>query len=191
MSSRFDDFVRVKEKFPYHGKGVDELLSSLKRILSIPDNKYTQKVVLEVGTPYIYIEKLVPSDEAGKVPTTTLKDIIRSRAMEEYDPESIPKDPWVQLWDMFSIVKKEGLEIGFIAIGSKLTFQKWLGIRIPTTSMDLFGIPVEVVEDLPEDVFVVCGTESRIAEPEDVLFSLKGNIHEANNKTTPTGRADR
>jgi len=184
MSSKFDDFVRVKDRFPYHGKGIEELIQSLKRLLSLPENKYTQKVILEVGTPYIYFEKLVPPDEAGKVPKTQIKDSIRNTSMEEYEP-SEEETPVAQLYSMFNIVKKEGLEVGFIGIGNKQTFQKWLGVRIPTTNMQLFGVPLEVIDDMPDHVFIVCGTETRVAEAEDIKYSIKGNINEANNKETP------
>jgi len=185
MSSRFDNFVLVKEKFPYHGKGKDELLGALRTLLALPENKYIQKVVLEVDAPHIYIEKFLPAEEAGKVPSRSIKEVIRSKAMEEYEAD-LNLTPWAQIWDMFSVVHKEGLEVGFIAIGNKAIFQKWLGVRISTTNMTLLGIPIEIV-DIPEDTFVICGTPERIADPDDIKFSLKGNIDEANNKKTLNG----
>lgn len=181
MSNKSDGFVKVKDKIPYHGKGVDELVMSLKRVLNMPENKYTQKIVLEVGVPHIYIEKLVSQDEAGNLPVVSLKDVIRTRPIEEYEPES-KMNAFEHFMEMFNIVQKEGLEVGFIAVGNKTSFQKWLGVRIPTTDMRLFGIQVSVVEDLPDDVFVLCGTRTRMADPDDVEYSLKGYTYETVDK---------
>lgn len=175
MSTRFDNMVLVKDKVPYFGKGVEELLASLKRVLALPENKYTQKIVLEVGASHIYLEKLLTAEEAGKQAIFTVKDMIRSNPMDEFESESA-NSPWTQLWEMFAQIHKEGLEVGFIAIGNKLKFQKWLGVTIPVTDLRLWGIPITMVEDLPEDAFVVCGTTQKIADPEDIRFSIKGNI---------------
>lgn len=169
MSSS-SDFVRVKEKIPYSGKGVDELLTFLRRVLT--DNKYAQKVVLEVGVPYIHLEKLVSAEEAVDAPKISFHDAARQRPMEEYKGEA--KGPMHQIFEMFSIVHAEGLEVGFILIGNKHTFQEWLKIRIPVTKMALFGVPVQQLPEIPGDIFLVCGTPERIAEAEDIQFSVKG-----------------
>lgn len=167
-------YVRLKDKIPYHGKGIDELVGALRRVLT--DNKYTQKIVLEVGVPHIYIEKLVPESEAqGEVVKLSLYDVIRNRKLEEYVAE---KDisPAHQLWEIFDIVQKEGFEVCNIVAGNKQKFQKWLGVRIPQTDMRVFGTPFEVNGDIPDDVFIVCGAPIRDAEPDDVAFCVKGTV---------------
>jgi hypothetical protein len=184
MSTKYDDYVKVKERFPYHGKGKEELLTALRRLLSLPENKYVQRIVLEVDATHIYMEKYVPAEEAGKQTKISLRDVVRNKIMEEYESDKA-QTPLSQLFDMFSIIQKEGLEVGFIAIGDKTNFQRWLGVRIPITNMSLFGIPIEVIE-IPETTFILCGTPERSSEPDDVKFSLKGNIpDEANNRKTP------
>lgn len=164
-------FARIKEKIPYTGKGVDELLIFLRRVLS--ENKYTQKIVMEVGVPYIHIEKMVTGEEAQNIPQVSFHDSIRSAPMEEYKNES-KLGPLHQLFEMFSIVHAEGLEVGFILVGNKHTFQQWLKLRIPVTKLALYGVPVHPVSEIPGDVFLVCGTPERIAEAGDVQFSVKG-----------------
>lgn len=183
MSTSSNGYIRVKERIPYAGKGHDELVMTLRKILGEPSNKYTQKIVLEVGVPHIYIEKLVPDkDELGAVPQQPIYELIRVQRMEEYDPpERGTHDealtPMRQLFDMFNIVNQEGHEIGFIVAGNKYEFQKWLKVRIPNTpNMRVMGIPFVVSTDIPSDAFLICGTHKRDADPEDIAFSLKGSF---------------
>lgn len=172
-SDKPSNYVRVKDKIPYAGKGIDALLGFLRRVLS--DNKYAQKIVLEVGVPYIYLEKLVSAEEAAEAPQVSFHDAVRSHHMEEYKPEGKP-DPMHQLFEMFSIVHAEGLEVGFILVGNKHSFQEWLKVRIPVTKMAVFGVPLYVVSEIPGDTFLVCGTPERQAEVDDIQFSVKGSV---------------
>lgn len=175
MSTKSDPgFVRTKDRIPYHGKGVDELIASLRRILS--DNKYTQKIICEVGTPYIYIEKLVPEGEAQDLPPQiSIHDVLRTNEMEEYDGEE-GRTPVQQLWDMFSMINDKGLQAAVVVAGNKVKFQKWLGIRLHHSRPTVFDTPFQVLGELPEDVFVICGAASRIADYDDIKYSVKGTI---------------
>lgn len=168
-------YVRLKDKIPYFGKGVDELIGALRRVLT--ENKYTQKIVLEVGVPHIYIEKLVPEAEAQNAETVkvSLHDVIRNRPLEEYVPET-ELTPAQQLWEVFGMVQAEGFEVSNIVAGSRQKFQKWLGVRIPQTELKVFGTPFEVNGDLPEDVYIVCGAPNRVAEPDEITFCVKGTV---------------
>lgn len=168
-------FVRLKDKIPYHGKGVDELMGALRRVLT--ENKYTQKIVLEVGVPHIYIEKLVPEAEAQTQETVkvSLHDVIRNRSLEEYVPEE-DVAPFQQLWEVFAMIQKDGFEVCNIVAGSRQKFQKWLSVRIPQTDMRVFGIPFEVLGELPDDVYIVCGAKDRTGEPDDIQFCVKGTV---------------
>lgn len=177
MSSNSEKgLVRVKEKIPYTGKGVENLVIMVRKILT--ENRNTQKVVLEVGVPHIYIEKLVPEAEAAKEAPLSLHDAIRAKPMEEYPLDEVTqKQTGIQkVWEMFSMIHAEGFEVSHIAIGDKQTFQKWLGIRMPVTKMAFFGIPVAQVPEIPPDVVLVCGSATREADPEDVQFSVKVSI---------------
>ena len=141
------------------------------------DNKYTQKLVLEVGVPHIYLEKLVPEAEATKEAPITFHDAIRSKPMEEYSSDKEEEQTGVQtLWDMFKLVSAEGYEVSHVAIGDKRQFQQWLDIRIPVTNLMFFGTPIEIVPEIPSDVVLVCGASTRDAEPADIQFSVKVSI---------------
>lgn len=177
MSNRSEvDFTLVKERIPYAGKGVDELVNSLRRILTLPVNRKTQKVVLEVGTPFIYIEKLVPTSEAPEnLGNLTLHDAIRQQKLEEYEPED-DESTIQQLWSMFQMVQHEGFEVCFIAAGDKKAFEKWLGLRILRTDPRVFGTPFSIVGELPADTFVICGSSYRTAETDDIKYCVKGTL---------------
>lgn len=177
MPSKSDpDWVRSKERIPYHGKGVKDLVGALQQVLSEPANKYAQKIILEVGTPYIYLEKLVPAAEAGpEITPITLHDAIRTNKMDEYEADE-DLTATQQLWEIFNLVHQEGLEVCAVAAGDKLAFQKWLGVRIPQSNMSVFGTPFFVLGELPADAFVVCGASTKIADNEDIKYSMKGSV---------------
>jgi hypothetical protein len=176
--SKHPGFALVRDRLPYHGKGVDELIAFMRKTLSEPANKYAQKIVFEAGSNSVYIEKLVPEGQVLDVPTLTLHEVIRIQRMEEYDQDeaSDKLTGLTQIWGMYSVINKEGYEVSHIAIGDKAKFQKWVGVRIPATDMNFFGTPVTVIGDIPEDVVIVCGSKNRVAETDEILFSVKGLI---------------
>jgi len=164
------ELVLVREKIPYSGKGSESLLTLLRQVLK--DNPYTQEFTCRIGYP-IEIVKLVPPDQVPE--RQSLHDVIRSHRMEEYLVEK-DKTPFQVLWEMFGLVRDEGLEVGFLVIGDKFLFQKWLGIRIAQNRMSFYGTPIVLLSDIPTDVFLVAGTETREAEEEDIIFSVKGTL---------------
>jgi hypothetical protein len=164
------ELVLVREKIPYSGKGIDPLLTLLRQVLN--DNPYTQEFTCRIGHP-IEIAKLVPPDQAPE--RQSLHDVIRGNRMEEYTIEK-DKSPFQVLWDMFGLVHDEGLEVGFLVVGDKFLFQKWLGIRIAQNRMNFYGTPVMPLSDIPLDVFLVVGAEKKQAEVEDIKFSVKGTL---------------
>jgi hypothetical protein len=168
-------FVKLKEKVPYLGKGVDELVMSLRKVLGEPSNKYVQKIVLEVGVPHIYLEKLVPEGEATDVPQVSLHDCIRTQTMEEYEPEE-DKEPLRQLDEVFRMVEEMGLEVGYVVVGSRTKFAKWAKVVIPRNNMSMFGTPLVELKDIPDDVYLVCGTITKVADYDDIRYSAKGVI---------------
>ncbi len=172
MSSKSNNgFVKIKDRIPYYGKGVDDLVGATKKILSDPSNKYTQKITLEVGVPYIYIEKMVPEGEVPDLPKLSIHDIIRNHKIEECPPNI--NGPFRQLWDMFDIIRQEELEVNAIAIGSKELFQKWLGARLPNRDINILGIPIYIDGEIPETSLIVCGASSRVSDIEDIEFSVR------------------
>ena len=177
MSSKFNHpgYALIKERVPYTGKGVEELLSFLRKTMTDPKNKYIVRILCEAGAGEIYLEKLVPESEAGDLPTLSLHEIIRIQKMEEYEPEK-EQAGINHLWDVFSILHKEGYEVCYLVIGSKAYFQKWLGVRIPVTDMTFFETPLSVIPEIPEDVVIVCGADKKTASPDEIKLSIKMTI---------------
>ena len=170
MARALEGYVLVKEKIPYTAKGVDNLLMAMKRILT--DNPSTQKIVMEVDVGHILIEKLVPKDVATSV--VSWHDAVRQTRMEEYVPPDVVPPPMKQVWEAIALLHAEGYELSHVLVGNKTYFQKWLGARIPATKPCVFGTPVSADADVPEDVYILCGSFGRESDPIDVEFSVKG-----------------
>lgn len=166
--SNYPGFVTVKDKIPYHGKN----LSDLGRSIAAIGQSGIQRILIEQGTGFINIEKLVPESQAPESTQLSLYDFIRNRKMEEYSPDK-DKSCFQQLWDIFDILQSENLEVGFIAIGSKQQFQRWIGMRLHITSPKFFGIPIHIVSDIPPDVFIVCGTPDKNSDMDEIRVSVK------------------
>lgn len=175
-SEQDQGLIKIKEHIPYFGKGIDELIAALRKVFA--DNKYPQKIILEAGVKHIYLEKLVPPSEAKDNETVgsvhqTIHDRIRNAKLEEY--EYIELAPIQQLAEIFTMIQSEGLEVCHVAVGDKATFQKWLGIRIPQTNLSLFGTPITVTGEIPNDVFVICGGPTRTSDPYEIRYAVKGS----------------
>ncbi len=162
------EMVPVRESIPLTGKGPDNLLNLLRKILS--DNPYTQEFTCRIGHP-IEIVKMVPESEAP--PTLRLHDAVRAQQMEE---PPLDKTPFESLWQMFTMVEDEGLEVSHILVGNKFKFQDWLGVRISHKAMRFFGTQIVVMPEIPADVFLVVGSTRKDAEPENIRYSLKGTL---------------
>lgn len=180
MSTKSDHgLVKIREHLPYNGKGVDELIAAVRKIFV--DNEYPQKIVLEAGAHHIYLEKLVPpqdakeSESSGLLLTTNVHDAIRNARLEEYDGDDI-SSPFHQLFEMYGMVQAEGLEVCHLVVGNKSKFQKWLGLRIPQTNMNLLGTSITITGEIPEDVFVVCGGPSKTSDHYEIQYTVKGTI---------------
>lgn len=164
-------YIRVRHRIPYSGKGFDALVDAIKAIGKA--HPYVQKIgPLEVGKPYISIEEMIPEEGSDKHLPTSVHSIARRCRMEEVVIDST-KTSFNILYEMFNIIQEEGLFPGYFLIGDKALFQKWLSIRISALKMSLFGVPVIIQPELPEDVFLLCGADSKDPEPDDVKFSLK------------------
>lgn len=175
MSTKSEgNLVRIRHRLPYAGKGFEMLGETIKAIGR--SHPYTQKIgPLEPGLGYIQIEELVPEQEAeGRLPQS-VHDVARKMRMEEFtvDPS---KNSFQNLFEMFNVVQEEGFYPGYLVVGDKAVFQKWLGIRISVNRLVLFGVPVVLQPEVPSDVFLLCGVGSRDPESDDIKFSLKATL---------------
>lgn len=166
------EYIRVKEKTPFLGKGVDDVIAAVRSILTL--NKYVQKLILEIGKPILF-ERMVPKDEAPEDIDISLHDQIRAKPMAEYTFDEANKNlsAFQHLWDMNALILGEGLRLSHIAVGDKFDFQRWLKVSIPITQMSFFGlIPIVPMPELEHDVFILCGSD----EEGVIQFSMKFTI---------------
>lgn len=170
--SRYDGMVRVRQQFPMTGKGATAVSHMVLKILE--GDKYVQRVTLEVGKP-VLIETLVPQD-SPLADVEHFHEIVRAKPMVEYLPETPEEvaNPYVQFFKMFQMVCSEDLEVGFVLAGNLLQFNRWL--KQPMRSSKVYGVPLYAIQQVPADVFFVCGTAAQDADPKDIELSIKGNL---------------
>src|SRR3954469_18743412 len=103
------NYVRIKDRVPRAGKGVDALLLQLGAFLKKEENKYTQMIVIDATKPYLYFEKMVPPDQAPAEAEVTWHDAIRQVPMQELSPTST-QTAAEYLMHVFGVVNKNDLE---------------------------------------------------------------------------------
>lgn len=167
MSNNSEGLVLVREKIPYTGKGVENLVTMVRKILE--DNPYTQELILRVGKP-IEIARLVKSDEVPE--PVTVHDTVRTRQMEEYD--STDSSAEVAIMGMFNILDKESLFPTCFLIGVQSRLYKWLDI--PRRSTMVCGVELSKSDQIPDDVVILCGSPVKGGQPEDIELSVKTTI---------------
>ncbi len=172
MPKHYPGYSRVKEPIPYSGKGPDAVAEAVGRVLR--ENPTAQKLTIEAVERVILLEKLLPEAEAKDL-LISWHDIVRQRPMDEYPLEG-EASVFVHLAAMVDILSRSGLEPAQILVGDRNIFQKWLGLRISPIHPSVFGIPLTVIQELPSDIFVLCGARSREADAADIEYSLKGTI---------------
>ncbi len=171
------DLVRVKDRLPRTEKGVDNLISQLGDYLRDPANRFVQKIVVEAERQYIYFEKMVDKASSQEFDTgLSFSDVARSVQMEEISFPTILKGPPAASYmlGMFNLIYSSGYDASHLLIGPKSKIHKWL--EIPRLMTKIFGVPVIVVPDIPDDVIILTGSRSRECEPEDIEYLVKGNV---------------
>jgi hypothetical protein len=172
VRSSLPGYVLVKEQIPFYQKGMDNLLAYLGTVLKKEEYKYTQKISVEAGLPYIKVERFV-SDQSNEIPAPLeLHELIRHKIMEEFAEKKA--SPSEELKEMFDYIARQDMYGLYIFAENTMEFLKWIGIPLKRTQV--FGAELISVPKLPEKVFLVCGASSRNAEPEDVEYLVLGRV---------------
>lgn len=166
------DYVTVKDRIPRNGKGPDNLLAQLGQYLKEPENRFVQKIVVDATKQYIYVEKKVPKEKAVDQVGMTLHEAIRLVPMEEVSPDNgVTPTPMWWVVEAFKKVNNNGYETSHALVGGKSSVYPWLGVS--RSSKHLFGVPLYIVGEIPDDVLIICGSRVRDADPEDIEYSVK------------------
>lgn len=163
------ELVRIRRLVPMTGKGVDNAVALIRKILE--SDRYTQKLVLEVGKP-VLVETLVTKERAAEE-IISFHDAVRNHPMVEYVPEG-EVTPWRQLFEMFGHISEEKLEVSHVLVGDVARFSKW--IKSPVRLEWVFGVPRVNVKEVPSDVFLVCGSSVRDTDATGIEMSVKGTL---------------
>lgn len=168
------EILKIKEQNPS-----TELLSAyMKEVL-----KHNPTLVrYEKGKPYIYFEYSVERDadlEEDK-DTNNIYYAIRNVQMAEYD--GMNETSYKTFINMFRMIETRNLLVSHIVCGDVKKLMVWLDMLRPLDNVDealqhtLFGVKITQIAELPDDVFILCGAPSKYAQPNEIIFILKGTI---------------
>lgn len=165
--------VRIRDRVPRVGKGSSALLEQLERLFSDPNNKLIQRVVLDVQTTHIELEKLVPEEQASETQTLSLYATVRQKHMEEYVVEG-SMTPHQHLFEASLVLLREGLVVSHLLLHKSSRAYSWLAL--PRRVSNYLGVQIVLSEGVPEDVLLLCGSKDRRMETEDIEMSVKVSI---------------
>jgi hypothetical protein len=133
-----------------------------------------QKVVVEVGCP-ITFWRLVEKDEGAvgfpEIPEEVVNEdlyaAVRSAKIEEFPVEKA-ESIYFYLMSVFSYLSDRDLVVKSFLVADAA---KFCGMVNSPTRSDLFGIPIAVHGDVPEDVLLVAATERE--NTDQITLSLR------------------
>lgn len=167
------DSPLIKERLPYSGRTIDEVLNSVRIAITM---KGVQRVILDRELDYIRIERQPDVGEPSSGPGLSLNDAVRrlpEHHLAEYIPEGQPS-PYEQVFEMFNMVLSEKLFVTHVLTGPAAQLFKW--VKVPRRAQTLLGVPVYRLEELPNTTIIICGSEDRDAEPQNIVFAVKGEL---------------
>jgi len=170
-------------------ESIDGIVDAVRQVLL---KDAVIQVVIKDGEPITYQRRLGPDEEAAPAESSesfselSAWDIVRQTAMEEFDPRAQgidhvhPHSIW--FWMQY-LVDHEGWIGTHLLLSPKTNFWKWVGIGRRGRRLERFmGLSVERSADVPDDVFLLCGSEHRNATIAEIKFVLKGTVEEDNER---------
>lgn len=161
---------------------VDGILDAIRKILLMGD---VQSVVLKNDEPITYQrfirhgEELKPSESTQSFAELSPFDIVRNAEMEEWDPGDRTPSPQEQLLWMFVDMAVQGWSVTHILLSDPARFWQWLEMPSgrPARRIDHYlGARIELDEQIPGDIFLLCCSRTRHATIAEIGFALKGNM---------------
>lgn len=132
------------------------------------------KIILDVNKPYIYYEKRAVSGEEEEAAPATLDAAVKSVEMEELDYHD-DISALAVLAQLFDSVRHEGYEVSHILTGSSRSLLR--ACELTGREDMLFGVPLsQSIDDVPNDVVIVCGSPHKESFPEDIKYVIKGTF---------------
>lgn len=160
---------RMTDRILYSGSGTDALAAQVGAILKVEQD--AQRIILDVTKPYIHVEKYVKGVPNPDEEQELFDAVLKERPMLEYVPEK-KISPYEYLYNMFRVITDEGLEVSLIFVGNMAVLDRWLPIS--KKNPRICGVVVKRLNNVPDDLIIVCGAEWSEALPEDIKYTVKG-----------------
>ena len=163
------------EKYPLPGT-VEAILSLMREII---EGGSVQRIEMDVDLPVRVVRNVAPEDPMMQEVSIGLKGVLRQVEFVEYYSEDA--SPYQVVVDMMQLLHKEGRYpiCWATGYGDLNTLDQWLEWKergMPAGTEYLLGIPVKILDDLPEDTLILGGSEYPSAEAEEITLAVKTAI---------------
>lgn len=174
-SSKSEPSSTRVEKYPLPGT-VEAIISLMREIIK---GGSVQRIEMDVDLPVRVVRNVAPEDPMMQEVSIGLKGALRQVEFVEYYSEGA--SPYQVVVDMMQLLHKEGRHPICWATGSgdHNSLDQWLEWKergMPAGTEYLLGIPVRILDDLPEDTLILCGSEYPSAEAEEITLAVKTAI---------------
>jgi len=172
------------EKYPLPGT-VESIMTLIREIM---EKGSVQRIELDVGLPVRVVRSAVAGDPLLEEYDLGLKGVLRQVECVEYYSENASSFQVVV--DMMQLLQKEGVHAVCWATGPNETdlLEQWLEWKergMPSGTSRLLGLPVRIVDDLPEDSLILCGSEYPSAETNEISVAIKAAIETRSEDVRP------
>lgn len=165
------------EKYPLPGtvKGITSLVEEIMLEGSV------ERIELDVALPVRVVRQVPTGDPISEEFDVGLKGTLRQADFIEYYSEGAT--PYQVVVDMMQLLHKESRYpvcwVTGISEQEPSTLDLWLEWQergMPSGTEYLLGLPVKTVDDLPDSVLILCGSEFPNAEQEEITMAIKAAI---------------
>jgi len=147
-------------------------LNSIMVAVTDAINRGATKILFDKAKPYILLQRPI---KEGEEETTDEQDVYRTVRQNEILEIQVDdsKNAYTGFFDIFKTINDKKLFVNYILVNNKSKIKKWLGLN----SIDvIFNAKVLESDEVEEDVILFCGSESKLPDPFDVKFTVKGYI---------------
>jgi hypothetical protein len=173
--------VTVQAELP---EDIDGILDAIRKIILMGE---VQSLTLKSNEPITYRrlirhgEEIRPEESTQSYAELTAYEIVRSIQMEEWDsyPEGVGS-PHINLIQMFVDMATHGWAVTHLLVGENTEFWEWLGLprKVDRDIKQFLGARIEKSNELPPEVYILCGSKTRNATIAEIGFALKGVTYE-------------
>jgi hypothetical protein len=173
--------VRAEVPMP---SDIDGVLQAVRAIL-LKDN--VTQINIREGDVISYEREVDPAEEMGPVETNEgfadirPMDVVRNAMMEEFSVVEQGLEgagaQTILFWMIF-LLEYEGWAATHLVVSASSDVWKWMGIpqRAAKRLEKLINLKIEKDEDLPNEVFLVCGSRHQGAVLTEVGYVIKGSV---------------